>query len=164
MRIAFVTQYYPPEIGAPQARVMETARAWARRGHEVTVLTGFPSHPTGIVPPRWRGRVAGEEREPGIRVLRSWLLAARNRGALRRTLAHATCAAASLVRGFCRSADVVVATSPPLFAGLAGLLLARVRRRAFVLDVRDLWPDAFVDLGIAREGFAVACFRRLERL
>src|SRR5439155_1840514 len=71
---------------------------------------------------------------------------------------------ASLVRGLCRSADVVVATSPPLFTGLAGLLLARVRRRAFVLDVRDLWPDAFVDLGIAREGLAVACFRRLERL
>jgi glycosyltransferase involved in cell wall biosynthesis len=165
LRVAVVSQYYPPEIGAPQARVLETARAWARAGHRVTVLTGFPNHPTGVVPARWRGRLAGEEREPGVRVLRSWLLAARNRGALRRTLAHATCAATSLVRGLAGAGDpdVVVATSPPLFTGLSGWALARVRRRPFVLEVRDLWPDAFVDLGLAREGPAVAAFRRLER-
>jgi colanic acid biosynthesis glycosyl transferase WcaI len=119
-----------------------------------------------VIPPRWRGRVTGEERDPGVRVLRSWLLAARNRGAVRRTLAHATCAATSFLRGAsgAGNADVFVATSPPLFTGLAGLLLARAHRRPFVLEVRDLWPDAFVDLGLAREGPVVAAFRRLERL
>lgn len=164
--VALATQYWPPEVGAPQARLYETARAWVRRGMRVTVLTGFPNHPTGTIPPRWRGRLASEERLDGIRVLRSWLLAARNRGAFRRTLAHATCAAASLLRGASASgdADVVVASSPPLFTGLAGLLLARAHRVPFVLEVRDLWPDAFVDLGLAREGAAVAAFRRLERL
>ena len=165
LRIAIVSQYYPPEIGAPQARVLETARAFARRGHRVTVLTGLPNHPTGVVPPRWRSRLAADEREPGIRVRRGWLAATRNRGALRRTLAHLTCALSSFVRGLGGSggADVFLATSPPLFTGLAGWALARIHRRPFVLDVRDLWPDAFVDLGLAREGRVVAAFRRLER-
>ena len=165
LSIAFVTQYYPPEIGAPQARVLETARAWVRAGHTVTVLTGMPNHPTGVVPERWRGRLTAVEREPGIEVRRSWLLPARNKGAVRRTLAHATCAATSFLRGSAgaRAADVFVATSPPLFTGLVGLRLARAARRPFVLDVRDLWPDAIVDLGIARNGAAVRMLRRLER-
>ena len=166
LRIAILSQYYPPEIGAPQARILETARAFARRGHAVTVLTGFPNHPTGEIPPRWRGRFSGREREPSIDVRRAWLLAARNRGAFRRTLAHLTCAASSFVRGLSGAgdADVFLATSPPLFTGLAGLALARLHRRPFVLDVRDLWPDAFVDLGLAREGRVVDAFRRIERL
>jgi glycosyltransferase involved in cell wall biosynthesis len=165
LRIAIVSQYYPPEIGAPQARVLETARAFARRGHRVTVLTGFPNHPTGVVPPRWRGRLTGSETEPGVRVVRGWLAATRNRGAMRRTWAHVTCALSSFVRGLAGAggADVFVATSPPLFTGLVGLLLARLHRRPFVLDVRDLWPDAFVDLGLASEGPVVGAFRRLER-
>ena len=99
LSIAFVTQYYPPEIGAPQARVLETARAWVKAGHTVTILTGMPNHPTGVVPERWRGRLFGVEREPGIEVRRSWLLPARSRGVFRRTLAHATCAAMSFLRG-----------------------------------------------------------------
>jgi len=164
-RIALVSQYYPPEIGAPQSRMLETARAFTRRGHRVTVLTAFPNHPTGLVPPRWRGRLTGEERVGALRVLRSWLLAAPNRGAVRRTLAHVTAACSAFVRGLagCGGADVVVATSPPLFTALAGLALARLHHTPFVLDVRDLWPDAFVDLGLAREGRVVAAFRRLER-
>ena len=166
LSIAIVSQYYPPEIGAPQARVLETARSFVRRGHRVTVLTGFPNHPTGEIPARWRGRLDGREREPGIDVRRAWLLAARNRGAFRRTLCHLTCAASSCVRGLSGAgdADVFLATSPPLFTGLVGLALARLHRRPFVLDVRDLWPDAFVDLGLAKEGRVVAAFRRIERL
>lgn len=169
-RIALVTQYFPPEIGAPQSRMLETAGAFARRGHRVTVLTAFPNHPTGVVPPRWRGRLASTERHgvdggAPVRVVRAWLLAAPNRGAFRRTLAHVTAALTTFVRGLagCGGADAIVATSPPLFTGLAGLALARLHRRPFLLDVRDLWPDAFVDLGLAREGRVVGLFRRLER-
>ena len=50
MKILYVSQYFPPEMGAPAARVSELARHWVKAGHEVTVLTGFPNHPTGVVP------------------------------------------------------------------------------------------------------------------
>lgn len=165
LSVAILSQYFPPEIGAPQARILETATSFARRGHRVTVLTAFPNHPTGVVPPRWRGRLATRERVGRLDVRRSWLAPARNRGALRRTLAHLSAALTTFFRGLSGAgdADVVLATSPPLFTGLAGWALARIHRRPFVLDVRDLWPDAFVDLGLAKEGRVVAAFRAIER-
>ena len=58
MKILYVSQYFPPEMGAPSARAVELARHWVRAGHDVTVLTGFPNHPTGVVPPEWRSRLA----------------------------------------------------------------------------------------------------------
>ena len=57
MNILYVSQYFPPEMGAPAARAVELSRHWARMGHEVTVLTGFPNHPTGVVPEDWRSRL-----------------------------------------------------------------------------------------------------------
>ena len=61
MRILFLCQYFPPEIGAPSARTFEHAREWVRQGHDVLVVTGFPDHPTGVVPPEYRGRLFQRE-------------------------------------------------------------------------------------------------------
>ena len=55
MRIIIVTHYFPPEIGAPQARLSALAAAWAADGDDVAVLTGMPNYPTGVVPPEYRG-------------------------------------------------------------------------------------------------------------
>ncbi|HKT90340.1 MAG TPA: hypothetical protein VJQ59_17975, partial [Candidatus Sulfotelmatobacter sp.] len=57
VKILYLSQYFPPEMGAPAARASELARHWARAGHQVSVLTGFPNHPTGVVPPEWRSRL-----------------------------------------------------------------------------------------------------------
>jgi putative colanic acid biosynthesis glycosyltransferase WcaI len=54
MKILYISQYFPPEMGAPAARAVELSRHWARLGHDVTVLTGFPNHPTGVVPAGYR--------------------------------------------------------------------------------------------------------------
>ncbi len=57
MKILYISQYFPPEMGAPAARASELAFHWARAGHQVSVLTGFPNHPTGVVPAEWRDRL-----------------------------------------------------------------------------------------------------------
>ena len=54
MNILYVSAYFPPEMGAPAARVHELSREWARLGHTVTVLTGFPNHPDGRIPDSYR--------------------------------------------------------------------------------------------------------------
>ena len=54
MKILYISQYFPPEMGAPAARAVELSRHWVATGHDVTVLTGFPNHPTGVVPPKYR--------------------------------------------------------------------------------------------------------------
>ena len=74
VKILYLSQYFPPEMGAPAARAAELSRHWARMGHEVTVLTGFPNHPTGVVPPEWRSRLwrlRYEEMVDGVTVFRN---------------------------------------------------------------------------------------------
>ena len=88
MRILLVTHYFPPEIGAPQARLSALAGTWAQDGDEVTVLTGMPNHPTGMLPPEYRHAIRRRERSDGYRVLRTWLYATPNEGIARKTLGH----------------------------------------------------------------------------
>jgi glycosyltransferase involved in cell wall biosynthesis len=163
LRIAFVCHYFSPEPAAPAARVHELARAWVRSGQAVTVLTAFPNFPTGEVPRRYRGRLAATEWVDGIRVLRSWLYAVAHRGVGLRGLNHASFMVTVLLVGFPRlgAVDVVVASSPTLFSALSAWVMARARRVPFVLEVRDLWPDAFAEVGALRNPVALATFRGL---
>ena len=99
MRILLVTHYFPPETGAPQARLSALAATWAADGDSVTVLTGMPNHPTGIVPPGYRGALRRRERRDGYRVLRTWLYATPNEGIARKTLGHLSFMVSSVLLG-----------------------------------------------------------------
>ena len=95
MRILYVSQYFPPEMGAPAARVYELAREWVRLGHSVQVLTGFPNHPTGVIAEGYRGELWRKERVGGIEVCRVPIYAAPNRDLVRSDRAPKTMLAGS---------------------------------------------------------------------
>ena len=83
MKILYLSQYFPPEMGAPAARAAELARHWVEAGHEVTVLTGFPNHPTGVVPSLYRSqfrRLVTRRMWNGVKLIRTYLV---NRGGTR---------------------------------------------------------------------------------
>jgi glycosyltransferase involved in cell wall biosynthesis len=166
MRILYVSQYYPPEMGAPAARVSELARAWAWLGHKVTVLTGFPNHPTGCVPPEYRRamrRLTITEQDEGVTVVRTWLAPLPNRKPLERIVNYGSFFASASLRGlFLQQPDVVIGTSPQLLVGLAGWALARAKRCPFVFEVRDLWPESLLASGMGRQDSAF--IRALDRL
>ena len=171
MRILLLSHYFPPEVNAPANRVHEHARAWVRDGHEVTVVTGVPNHPRGELFPGYRNRWLQEERVDGIRVIRTWMYLTANEGFLRRTLNYLLFALTAILASLrAERPDVVVATSPQFFCGLAGAVVARLRRRPFVLEVRDLWPDSIVQLGQIRsrrvirllEGIEAALYRSAD--
>ena len=86
MRILFLTQYFPPEMGAPAARVSELCSYWAKAGEEVTVVTAFPNHPTGVIPPEYRGKKFQKEDVDGYTVLRSWIYVTPNKGFFKRVV------------------------------------------------------------------------------
>ncbi|MBC8066993.1 MAG: glycosyltransferase family 4 protein [Deltaproteobacteria bacterium] len=168
MRILYLSQYFPPEMGAPAARVSELAARWAERGHEVCVLTGFPNHPTGVVPPEYRGRVLQREQWRGVEVLRTWIYATANKGVLRRGLAYGSFASSSVLLGGLarevRRADVVLASSPQFLVALSGYLLARAWRVPYALEIRDLWPQSIVEVGALSERHPIVhVLRGLER-
>jgi glycosyltransferase involved in cell wall biosynthesis len=164
VKITYVCHYFVPEPAAPAARVHEFARAWVRAGHAVDVLTTFPNHPLGRIPPAYHHKAWSTETLNGIRVLRCWLYAVPNRGVGRRGLDHLSFMLTALLFGLPRiqRTDVVVASSPTLFSALAAWVIARIKRAPFVLEVRDLWPEAIVDLGLMRRtGLTVNVLRRL---
>jgi glycosyltransferase involved in cell wall biosynthesis len=153
-------------MGAPAARVHELSREWVREGHEVTVLTGFPHHPTGIVPPEYRGQWLRREVIDGIRVVRVPIHVAPNRGVARRMLSYASYgASASLLGPFLTGRpDVVVATSPQFLTAVAGWWVSLVLWRPFVFEVRDIWPRSIVEVGAMKaDSLVVRFLEKVER-
>jgi colanic acid biosynthesis glycosyl transferase WcaI len=152
MKILYISQYFPPEMGAPAARAVELSRHWAGLGHDVTVLTGFPNHPTGVVPLDYRDkfrRLVVREKTNGVKVVRTWLLPFPNRKAHERMLNYSSfCASAASTGLFLSRPDVVIASSPQLLVGLSGWWLAQWKRVPFVFEVRDLWPESLVAVGV----------------
>ena len=156
MKILYVSQYFPPEMGAPAARVAELSRHWAKVGHAVTVLTGFPNHPTGVVPEEYRRkfrRLVMRESIDGTDVVRSWLLPFPNGKAYERMLNYSSfCVSAATTGMFIARPDVLIATSPQLLVGIAGWWLSRIKRVPFVFEVRDLWPESLAAVGVGGSG------------
>jgi len=156
VNILYVSQYFPPEMGAPAARAVELARHWASLGHRVTVLTGFPNHPTGFVPPEWRPRLRRlvyRETIDGIHVVRTWLLPFPNRKAYERMLNYSSFCVSAALRGLEISPpDIVIATSPQLLVGLSGWWIAKWKQAPLVFEVRDLWPESLAAVGAGGEG------------
>lgn len=148
LRVILLSQYFPPEVGATQSRMQAFAEHLAGRGHKVTVIAEFPNHPHGVIPKAYRGLLFQDDRSNPYRVLRVWVLASAEKTQLTRMQFYLSyMSLATAVAPLAGRADVVVATSPPLFTGLAGAAIARMNRAPLVLDVRDLWPAAAVSLG-----------------
>jgi glycosyltransferase involved in cell wall biosynthesis len=164
VRVLIVTHYFPPETGAPQARLSGLAATWSADGDQVTVLTGMPNHPTGVLPRPYRRAVRRREHRDGYRVIRTWLYATPNEGMARKTLGHLSFMASSVLLGWRASgpADVVVVSSPTFFSILSGWLLARLKRARFVVEIRDLWPAIFVELGVLTNRRIIGMLERLE--
>jgi len=164
LRIAFLTHYFPPEVGAPQTRMFELAKQLQERGDEVTVVTAFPNYPTGVVHEGYRGHLAMEERMDGVRVLRRWVFATPNAGFLKRIVNHFSFVFSSLTAlPDLGPVDVVFVQSPPLPIGIAALAFARVKRAPFVFNVSDIWPQSAIELGALRNPLAIRAAEALER-
>lgn len=142
-------------MGAPAARAAELAEHWANAGHAVSVLTGFPNHPTGVVPAEWHSRLRRltfHENVGLVDVYRTWLWPLPNRKAHERMRNYASFAISAALRGMgIPRPDVIIATSPQLLVGLAGWWLAFVRRIPFIFEVRDLWPESLAAVGVGDE-------------
>jgi colanic acid biosynthesis glycosyl transferase WcaI len=164
VRVLALTQYFTPEITAARVRLHAFAAGLAERGHEVEVVCEVPNHPEGVVRPGYRRRAVVREMIDGFRVHHVWVRASPRKTAPNRILLYGTYAAmATVVGSALRRPDVVLASSPPLPTGAAAALVAARHRVPWVLDVRDLWPEAAVILGELTNPRAIGLAERLER-
>src|ERR1700704_4770097 len=163
LRVTFLTHYFPPEVGPAQTRLHELAKRLIAAGNNVTVVTGVPSYPAGVIFPGYRGKLFVDDSIDGIRVLRTWVYASRDRGFLSRILNYLSFPIFSLlsVRKLGR-ADVIYVQSPPLFTGLAALWFSRLKSAPFIFNVSDIWPQSAVELGMLRNRLAIRLAEWLE--
>lgn len=151
MKIIILTQYYPPEIGAPQRRLSELAEKMVSAGHDVTVLTAMPNYPRGKIYDGYGGLVSRETIN-GVRVIRTAIYPTQKASFLHRLTNYFSFVISSAAIGtfLLRKADYLLVESPPLFLGLSGIWLSWVKRARFIFNVSDLWPESAVQLGLVR--------------
>ena len=164
VRIFVFTQFFPPEVGATQARLGSFVRHLAEQGHEVEVICEVPNHPQGVVHEGFRGRALVRRRVEGLRVHHVWVATSRTKTTRTRIAFYGSYALAATLVGFALPRpDVVLASSPPLPVAAVGAAVARRHRVPWVMDVRDLWPEAAVALGELTDPRALAFAEGLER-
>ena len=147
MHILFLTDNFPPEVNAPAGRTFEHCREWVKAGQQVTVITCAPNFPKGEIYQGYRNRLWQTEVMAGIRVIRVWTYITANEGFLKRSLDYFSYALPSFFAGLFVKSDVIIATSPQLFTTFSAYAISKVKRRPWIFELRDLWPESIRTVG-----------------
>lgn len=167
MKITVITQYYKPEMGAPQNRLYEMCRGLKDNGADVSIITGMPNYPTGKIFDAYKGKFSMTETLDDIEVKRYWLYASNARKVLPRiwnmiSFSMTVMCALRYLRK--RKNDYIIVESPPLTLGESALLLAKWTGAKLIMNVSDLWPLSARELGaMSGDGLAYKTLEKLER-
>lgn len=148
-RIIILTQYYPPETGAPQNRLHSLARFLQKKEIEVQVVTALPNYPRNEIFDSYKGKFNVNEVIDGIAVTRTWIYTSASRGVVSRLLNYFSFVITSFFRLLTlRRADYIICESPPLFLGITAVLISKIKRSKLIFNVSDLWPESAEKLNI----------------
>ncbi len=164
MKLIILTQYFPPETGAPQNRLFELALRLQKHGVEVRVLTAMPNYPQMRVYDGYRRKIFKTENVDGIKTYRSWIYSSSSKKIIPRLLNYFSFVISSLISGLfvLRRSDYLLVESPPLFLGISAYLLSRMKRTKLIFNVSDLWPESAEKLGIITSRSLLSPAYRLE--
>jgi glycosyltransferase involved in cell wall biosynthesis len=162
MKILFLTDNFPPEVNAPATRTYEHCREWVKQGAEVTVITCAPNFPQGKVYDGYKNKLYQTEMVDGIKVIRVWSYIVANKGFIKRTLDFISFSVTAFLAGLFVKTDLIIATSPQFFTALAGRVLSRWKRRPWIMEVRDLWPESIKTVGAMNDNLFIKYFEWQE--
>ena len=164
MRVLILTQYYPPETGAPPNRLSDLALRLKNSGVEVSILTAMPNYPDMRIYDSYRGKIIMREEISGAKVYRAWIYASTRRNVFSRLLNYFSFVFSSMFFGiFCiKRQDYIICESPPLFLGISAYILKIFKRSKLVFNVSDLWPESAEKLGIVKSRMLLGISYRLE--
>ena len=164
MRILILTQYYPPEIGAPQNRLHELAIRLKNKGVQIEVLTALPNYPKMDVFKDYRDKQRREETIEGITVHRSWIYVSASKSIVARLLNYFSFVWSSYWRGRrLQSFDYLMVESPPLFLGYSAIALSKKLNAKLIFNVSDLWPESAEKLGLVTNKNLLNMAYKLEK-
>ena len=164
MKILILTQYFPPEVGAPQNRLYELAVRLQQKGAEISVLTAMPNYPQMEVHTAYTGKFYHYEEMNGLHVHRSWIYVSRSKGIFKRLLNYFSFVKTSFWVGWFKLGkfDYILCESPPLFLGITAYLLKKMKGAKLIFNVSDLWPESAEKLGLVTNKFFLRSATKLE--
>lgn len=163
MKIGLLTQYYKPEMGAPQNRLFEMMRGLKELGNEVCVVSAMPNYPMGKIFDTYKGKLTCKEELDGIEIKRYWLYASNARKAIPRIwnmVSFSFMALFSLRYLRSKQLDYLIVESPPLTLGIVGVILAKLAGCKLIANISDIWPLSAKELGAMGDG---ALYHYLEK-
>lgn len=163
MKILFLTQYFPPEVGAAASRSYDYLQELRKGGHEIVVISETPHYPSAQVDEKYKGSFFFKETYHSLPVIRSFVFVSGRKNFYQRAMLYLSFMISSVFSArFAGKVDVVVATSPPPTVGLAGWMISRLKRSKFVVDIRDLWPESALALGEMKPGLLANILKKIE--
>ena len=162
MKILFLTDNFPPEVNAPATRTYEHCKEWVSSGADVTVITCAPNFPKGKVFEGYKNKLYQKEDVDGIKVIRVWTYITANKGFAKRILDYISFMISSFIAGLFIKTDVIIATSPQFFTAISGRWLSFWKRKKWIMEVRDLWPESIKAVGAMDTNPAIRLFEFLE--
>lgn len=162
MKILFITDNFPPEVNAPATRTVEHCKEWVKEGAEVTVLTCVPNFPRGNIYEGYKNKLYQTEIIEGIKVIRVWSYITSNSGFMKRVLDYGSFAFMAFCVGLFQKFDIIVATSPQFFTTWSGWGLSKIKRKPWVFELRDIWPESIKTVGAMNEGKILDLLERIE--
>ncbi len=163
MKILFLTDNFPPEVNAPASRTFGHCKEWVKAGEQVTVITCVPNYPQGKVYDGYKNKLYQKETIDGINVIRVFSYITQNKGVIKRTLDYMSYAFSAFLVGLFQKCDVIIATSPQFFTALAGRRLAFIKRKPWIMEVRDLWPESIKTVGAMKDNMFIHYFEYQEK-
>jgi glycosyltransferase involved in cell wall biosynthesis len=164
-RLAILTQYFPPETGAPQTRLFELANGLQECGWELEVITAMPNYPHGRIFEGYRGKLWTKEMTGNIRTIRYWLYpsnAAKPIPRIFSMISFSLSALFVLPRLWRFRPNFILVESPPLTLGISAWLLCKLSNTRMIFNISDLWPRTAKELGAISDGWFYRCLEKLE--
>lgn len=164
MKLLLLTQYFPPETGAPQNRLFELAVRLNRMGIDITVLTAMPNYPQMKVYKEYAGLDYHYEEMSGLKVHRSSIYVSTDRSIISRLRNYFSFVISSRRTAMSKLGDfdLIMCESPPLFLGYTAMYLARKKKAKLIFNVSDLWPESAEKLGVVNNKFLLNKAYQLE--
>lgn len=163
MKILFITDNFAPEVNAPATRTYEHVKEWIKdKDIEVTIITCAPNFPHGKVYEGYKNKLYQKEYIDGIEVIRVWSYITSNSGFVKRVLDYISFGIMAFIVGLFKKHDLIIATSPQFFTTWAAWGLSKIKRKPWIFELRDLWPESIKTVGAMKQGKVIDILEKIE--
>ncbi|MFX1317304.1 MAG: glycosyltransferase family 4 protein [Promethearchaeota archaeon] len=150
--ICIISQYFPPDNTGDSIRLVKIVKILKKIGYNVIVVTAFPHYPFGIIPEKYKSKLIFREKWHDVDIIRTYVFPLAHEGLIKKVLTFCSFSASAMLALFyIKESKYVWSFSQKLFSYFTGIIFKFKLKASLLLDVVDIWPEAFVNAGIIKQ-------------